>query len=84
MHIKLGLFKNFVKVLHKKDNSNAFAYLKTILPNLSDAKVKEGVFVGPQIRKLLNDSKFRTLLSEDEAKVWDSFSLVVTCFFEKL
>ena len=74
------LLKSFVKVLHKKDNSNAFAYLKTIFPNLSDAKIKEGVFVGPQIKKLLNDSKFRTLLSEDEAKPWDSFCLVVTCF----
>ena len=79
MHIKLGLFKSFVKVLHKKDNSNAFAYLKTKFPNLSDAKIK-GVFVGPPIKKLLNDSKFRTLLSEDEAKAWESFCLVVSCF----
>ena len=84
LHIKLGLFKHSVKVLHRKNNINAFAYLKTIFPNLSDAKIKLGLFVGPQIKKLLNDSKFRTLLSEDEAKVWDSFSLVVTCFFEKL
>ena len=68
LHIKLGLFKNVVKVLHKKDNSNAFAYLKTKFPNLSDAMIKEGVFVGPQIKKLLHDSKFRMLLSEDDAK----------------
>ena len=80
LHIKLGLFKNFVKVLHKKDNSNAFAQLKTIFPNLSDAKLTEGVFVGPQIKNLLNDSKFRTLLLEDEPKAGDSICLVVTCF----
>lgn len=78
LHIKLGLFKNFVKALKKDGDS--FRYLKTVFPNLSDAKIKEGVFVGPQIKKLLNDSKFVSILSVDEAEAWNSFRCVVASF----
>lgn len=78
LHIKLGLMKNFVKALDKE--SSAFRYLKTIFPHLSDAKIKEGVFVGPQITKLLNDENFEDHLSEDELAAWNSFRMVVACF----
>ena len=80
LHIKLGLFKNFVKALLKRGNSVAFEYLKTVFPNVSDAKIKEGVFVGPQITKLLKDSKFNSILFEDESMAWKSFCLVVSSF----
>lgn len=45
MHIKLGLFKNFVKTMNK--NGDAFHYLKKIFLRVSDAKIKEGIFCGP-------------------------------------
>ena len=48
LHIKLGLMKNFVKALHK--NGPAFQHLSIVFPGLSAAKIKEGIFVGPQIR----------------------------------
>lgn len=80
LHIKLGLFKNFVKALLKRGNSVAFEYLKSVFHNVSDAKIKEGVYVGPQITKLLKDSKFDSILSEDESKAWKSFGLVVSSF----
>ena len=48
LHIKLGLFKQFVKALDKE--SSAFAYLAEKFPSLSQARIKEGVFIGPQIR----------------------------------
>jgi hypothetical protein len=36
------------------DKNNAgFVYLKNTFPGISDAKIKEGVFVGPQIRELI-------------------------------
>lgn len=78
LHIKLGLFKNFVKALQK--DGDLFQYLKTVFPNLSDVKIKEGVFVGPQIKKLLGDSKFSSVLSVDEAEAWNSFRCVVDNF----
>ena len=39
-------------------NSAGFMYLKNKFPRISDAKIKEGVFVGPQIRELIQDVKF--------------------------
>lgn len=42
LHLKLGYMKQFVKQLNK--DSEAFLYLKTIFPRLSDAKIKEGMY----------------------------------------
>lgn len=33
---------------------NSFKDLKEISPHLSDAKLKEGTFIGPQMKKLLD------------------------------
>ena len=78
LHIKLGLMKNFVKALDK--NSDAFRYLCNKFPELSYAKVKEGVFIGPQIRKIIADSHFEDLLSRTEKKAWLAFKSVVANF----
>ena len=56
LHIKLGLMKNFVKALDK--DGKAFQYLCTKFPKISDAKIKEGIFVGPQIREVLRGTEF--------------------------
>ena len=61
LHIKLGLMKNFVKALHK--NGAAFQHLSTVFPGLSAANLKEGIFVGPQIREVLKDTDFEELLN---------------------
>ena len=53
--------KNFVKALHK--NGAAFQHLSTVFPGLSAAKLKEGIFVGPQIREVLKDTDFEELLN---------------------
>jgi hypothetical protein len=50
LHIKLGLVKQFVKAL----DGNCFNYLSNKFPALSQAEVKEGLFVGPQIRTHVN------------------------------
>jgi hypothetical protein len=51
MHIKLSLMKYFVKVLIKMDNDSSI-YVLTKFPDLSNAKLKEIIFIGPQIRSL--------------------------------
>ena len=51
LHIKLGLAKQFVKSL--KPTSRAFRYIRQMFSSISEAKVKGGIFVGPQIRKML-------------------------------
>ena len=75
MHIKLGLFKQFVKGLRK--DSSAFEFLHECFPKLSDAKIKEGVFVGPQIQKLILNDMFDKTLNETELAAWKSFKQYV-------
>lgn len=47
-------YNSCVKAMDKI--SNAFQYLKAKLSCLSEAKIEEEIFVGPQIRQLFNDS----------------------------
>ncbi|KAI6658854.1 hypothetical protein LOD99_15179 [Oopsacas minuta] len=78
LHIKLGLMKNFVKALPKE--SGGFLYLVEKFPAISDAKIKGGIFVGPQIRELFRDDEFLKKLNSLERKVWLSFRDVVESF----
>ena len=78
LHIKLGLMKNFVKALHK--NGAAFQHLSTVFPGLSAAKLKEGIFVGPQIREVLKDIDFEELLNLKELRAWEAFKSVCSGF----
>ncbi len=56
LHIKLGIFKKFVKSLDPE--GRPMKLLKDIFPGLSEAKIK-GVFVGPDTRKLMKNRVFR-------------------------
>jgi len=44
------------------DFTVAIRYLNEKIPRLSEAKIKEGVFVGPQIRELFKDDRFNNML----------------------
>jgi hypothetical protein len=46
--------------------------LKNKFPRISDAKIKEGVFVGPYVRKLIQDIKSEDHLNEVEKTPWKS------------
>ena len=49
-------------------------------PKVSDAKIKGGIFVGPQIRKLMQDDEFVKILTPVEKKAWLAFKDVVDNF----
>ncbi|GBM21946.1 hypothetical protein AVEN_187944-1 [Araneus ventricosus] len=70
--------KHFVKALPKVGES--FKYLCDQLPCLSEAKLKEGVFVGSDIRKMMKDENFENKMETNERKTWESFKLVITSF----
>jgi hypothetical protein len=78
LHIKLGLMKQFVSALDKE--STAFKYLQDFFPKLSEAKVKAGVFIGPQIKKILECNEFPKKLTRKEKAAWNSFVAVVQGF----
>ena len=63
--------KNFVKAMNK--TGEAFLYLCKKFPRLSAAKIKKGVFVGPQIGKLFKDEHFNNILEGNEKLAWNSF-----------
>jgi hypothetical protein len=57
LHLKLGLIKIFVKVMNKE--SEGFDYLRQKFPCIWEVKIKESIFVGPQVKRL-----FQTLTSK--------------------
>ena len=65
--------KNFVKALARDPENRGYVYLKSKFSKISTQKLKAGIFVGPQIKKLLNNADFKHCLSGGEAKAWDSF-----------
>jgi len=78
LHIKLGLMKNFMKGMDK--TGHGVEYLRNKFPNVSDAKIKECIFVGPQIRELMQDKQFEEDLSETERNAWLSFKRICKDF----
>ena len=78
LHIKLGLIKNFVKGMDK--TGHGFKYVWNKFPNASDAKIKEGIFIGPQIRELMQDKQFDEDLNETERNARLSFTRVCKDF----
>jgi len=78
LHIKLGIMKQFVKRLN--ENSDAFEYLSKKFPNITYSKIKEGIFVGLQIRKLIEDKDFEVIMTDTEKAAWLSFKDVVQNF----
>jgi len=43
LHIKLNFMKNFVKGMDK--DGRGFEYVRNKFPNMSDAKIKEGIYI---------------------------------------
>lgn len=78
LHIKLGLMKNYVKALNKE--GRAFNFLSRKFPNISDAKLKAGIFDGPQIRELMKDQEFEQNMEGSERNAWVAFKSIVQNF----
>ena len=78
LQIKLGLIKLFVKKINPE--GEAFKHTQKLFPKLSEAKVKGGIFVGPQVKRLMQSDSFLEKLSVVERKAWESFVFVVKGF----
>ena len=65
--------KQFVKALNKEGYA-CFKYIQEKFPYMSAEKVKEGVFVGPQI------TQFLSIMTDVEKKAWLSIAEVVSKF----
>ncbi|GBM96904.1 hypothetical protein AVEN_99097-1 [Araneus ventricosus] len=75
-----GLMKNFVKAMDC--GGSGFQYLNLKFPKVSETKIKEGIFVGPQFRQLMKDPVFESKLTKKEAAAWTLFKELEENFFE--
>ena len=77
LHIKLGLMKQFVKALDYEGDT--FSFLRTMFPNITEAKLKGGVFVGPQIRRVMK-SDIKNVMNRDEREAWEAYESICSEF----
>jgi len=70
--------KQHVKALDK--DGACFKYILEKFPRLSYEKVREGLFMGPQIRKLMLDQTFEATMKSVELDAWLSLKSVVYNF----
>ncbi|GBN80815.1 hypothetical protein AVEN_148430-1 [Araneus ventricosus] len=68
----------FVKALDRE--LVAFLLLRNNFKHLSEANVKEGGFIGPQIKAVFHDEEFEKKLSKAEKATWLAFKSVCTHF----
>jgi len=70
--------KNFVKDMDK--TVHRYEYVRNKFPNVSDIKIKDGIFIGPQIRELIQDKQFNEDLNESERNAWLIFKRICKDF----
>ena len=69
--------KNFVKVMNKEEDGFMYLWHRFLL--LSNVKLTEGIFIGPQTRDQFIDGNFKVSMSNKENAVWE----VCDDFWEK-
>jgi len=57
-----------------------FQYVRNKFPYVSDAKIKEVIFIGPQIRELIQDKQLDEDLNETKRNAWLSFKRICKDF----
>jgi hypothetical protein len=70
LHIKFGLLKIFVKAMTKEGKE--FNYLRQKFPCISEAKIKEGIFVVPLIKQLFQGLYFNNELNAAQIQAMDA------------
>ena len=79
LHINLGLMNSFVKAMHR--DGDGFKFLKDFFgADESDAKLKVGGFVDPEIRKLMLNKEFNSRLNPLELAAENALKSVVANF----
>jgi hypothetical protein len=61
-------------------NSKGFQCLSKKNPKIRTAKLKEDIFMGPQIQQIVEDVAFVKSLTDTERGAWESFKWVYANF----
>ena len=62
-------------------HGTSFEYLGKKFPKLNEAKLKDGIFIGPQIPEIVNYNPFEHLLKENKKSSSLTFKAVCLNFF---
>jgi hypothetical protein len=73
--------KQFIKALDRE--GDCFKNLGEKFSGLSEAKLKEEVFVRPDIRRLMKDKAYQSKMQDNEKEAWNTFRDVVLKFLCK-
>ena len=60
--------------------SEGIAYLRQTFPKISKTKMKEGIFVGFQIKQQFEDHDFSTKSNSTEIRAWEAYENVCRNF----
>jgi len=80
LQIKLGIVKNFIKAIVRQPK--ILDCSTNIFPEISQAKLKEGVLNGPDIRKLMKSKEFKDALVGYDYLAWRAVNKVIRHFWE--
>lgn len=81
LHTKLAIMKEFVNTLPA--SGNCFQYLCSKCSHLSQARLKEDIFVRQYIKKWMLNENFPSSMKEIKKKAWVAFTNVVSKFLGK-
>ena len=81
LHFRLDLIKK-VRQDGVGHNNSGFMYLKNKFYRITDAKIREGIFVVPQMRELIPDVKFEDQLSKQKRQQGNHSKLSLPIFWE--
>jgi L-fucose isomerase-like protein len=59
-----------------------FEYVRNKFPNVNDAKIREGISIGSQIREMMQGKQFNEDLNETEKNAWLPFKRICRNFLE--
>ena len=63
-----------------KPTSCVFRHIRQMFPSISEAKVESGIFVKPQIRRMLASEKLEEQMSDLKRNAWQAFRMIVEEF----
>lgn len=78
LHIKLQLIKCFAKVLNWEVKT--FVFIRNFFFSISDAKIKESVFVDPDVREIMKNEQFESILRTVEKDGFHSRTLYIISY----
>ncbi len=61
-------------------SGQGFKNLTSMFPSLNEAKIKEGIVLGPQIREHFKDGDFESAPHRKEKTAWEAFNFVTKGF----